>query len=371
MTATPPGIGGAISLARIEALFAPLAQATGVLLAVSGGPDSTALLLMAARWARRDGRPPIEVATVDHAMRAGSREEAEAVAALARRLGLPHHLIEWRGPKPRSRIQERAREARYQLLGACAREIGADFLVTAHHADDQAETVLFRLLRGSGIGGLRGMESAAAMGSLTLARPLLGLRKAELVAFCEACGETFACDPSNADPRFARTHLRALAHLLAAEGLGPSEIARLSRRAARMEEAIAAQTKAAAARLGWTEAQATRDARALLAEPQEIVQRLLIAEIARVAGKAPRQIRLDAIEILAQRLREARGAGGHARQCRRRQRASERQGRAERQPRSAAPGGCRGLRGRFASPESDADGVGCPTVFGPAIWRRN
>jgi tRNA(Ile)-lysidine synthase len=302
----PPAIGAGISPARIDELFAPFAQAAGLLLAVSGGPDSTALLMMAARWAAKAGRPRVEVATVDHAMRAGSDAEAEAVAALSQRLGLTHHRLEWRGPKPRSRIQERAREARYQLLGARAREIGADVLVTAHHADDQAETVLFRLVRGSGIGGLRGMEDAAMKGNLTLARPLLGLRKAELVAFCEANGEAYARDPSNVDPRFARTHLRRLADLLAAEGLGPDEIVRLSRRAARMEEAVAAQAKAAAARLGWTSAQPMRDASALLDEPLEIVQRLLTGEIARVGGKALREIRLDAVETLALALRRAR-----------------------------------------------------------------
>jgi tRNA(Ile)-lysidine synthase len=304
-----PATGGAISPARIDALLAPLARARGVLIAVSGGPDSTALLIMAARWAVEKGRPRVEAATVDHALRAGSRAEAEAVGALSRRLGLAHHLIEWRGAKPRSRIQERAREARYALLGACAREIGADCLVTAHHADDQAETVLFRLVRGSGIGGLRGMESLVEEEGLTLARPLLGLRKAELVAFCKANGETFATDPSNADPRFARTQMRRLGGLLAAEGLGLSEIARLSRRAARMEEAVSAQAKAAAERLGWINIQERRDADALLSEPQEVVQRLLTGEIARVGGKAPRQIRLEAIETLAQELRAARARG--------------------------------------------------------------
>jgi tRNA(Ile)-lysidine synthase len=301
-----PPVREAISPARIETLFAPLARAKGLLLAVSGGPDSTALLLMAARWSTRPHRPAIAVATVDHAMRNGSRAEAEAVGALARRLGLVHHLIEWPGPKPRSRIQERAREARYQMLGACAERIGADVLVTAHHADDQAETVIFRLLRGSGIAGLRGMDDAAAHRRLTLARPLLGLRKAELIAFCEACGEPFARDPSNEDPRFARTHLRRLASLLAAEGLGVDEIGRLSRRAARMEDAVAAQAKAAAERLGWASAAPTRDGNALLDEPPEIVQRLLAAEIARVGGKPPRQIRLEAVEVLTQGLRQAR-----------------------------------------------------------------
>jgi len=301
-----PSVGEAISSQRIEALFAPLAQAKSLLLAVSGGPDSTALLLMATQWARRPGRPAVAVATVDHAMREGSHAEAEAVGALTRRLGSVHHLIEWPGPKPRSRIQERAREARYRLLGACANEIGADVLVTAHHADDQAETVIFRLLRGSGIAGLRGMEETARHGPLTLARPLLGLRKAELIAFCETCGEPFARDPSNEDPRFARTHLRRLTGLLAAEGLGVDEIARLSRRAARVEEAVDAQTKAAAERLGWTRPAPTRDARALFDEPAEIVQRLLSAEIARAGGKPPRKIRLGAVESLTQALRQAR-----------------------------------------------------------------
>jgi tRNA(Ile)-lysidine synthase len=304
-----PAADATISSARIDALFAPFVHARRLLLAVSGGPDSTALLLLAARWASQDGRPPIEVASVDHAMRPDSRVEAEAVAAISARLGLPHHLLEWRGPKPGSRIQERARDARYQLLAACAQEIGAEFLLTAHHADDQAETVLFRLVRGSGIGGLRGMESFAARQNVTLARPLLGLRKADLVAFCAACGADYARDPSNADPRFARTHLRRLADLLAAEGLGVDEIVRLSRRAARMEDAVAAEAKTAAVRLGWIKAQATRDAQALLNEPLEIVQRLLTAEIARVAGKTRRQVRLDAIETLAQALRAARAQG--------------------------------------------------------------
>jgi len=196
--------------------------------------------------------------------------------------------------------------ARYQMLGACAERIGADVLVTAHHADDQVETVIFRLLRGSGIAGLRGMEEAAAHGRLTLARPLLGLRKAELIAFCDACGEPFVRDPSNEDPRFARTHLHRLTSLLAAEGLGVDEIGRLSRRAARMEDAVAAQAKAAAERLGWASAAPTRDGNALLDEPPEIVQRLLAAEIARVGGKPPRQIRLEAVEVLTQGLRQAR-----------------------------------------------------------------
>lgn len=305
MSERRPGVGEAMPQARIEALLAPLEHARGLLLAVSGGPDSTALLLMAARWRAQAGRPRIEVATVDHALRAGSRAEAEAVAALAGRLRLPHHLLEWPGPKPVTRLQERAREARYRLLAARAREIDADVLVTAHHADDQAETVIFRLLRGSGIAGLRGMESAARHGPLTLARPLLGVAKAELVAYCQACGEAYVCDPSNADPRFGRTRMRRLSGVLAAEGLGVDEIARLSRRAARMEEAVAVQTQVAAARLGWTDPQPTRDAKALFREPLEVAQRLLLGEIARLGGRKAREIRLERLETFTLALRDA------------------------------------------------------------------
>jgi tRNA(Ile)-lysidine synthase len=302
-------VGGAITPARIERLFAPLAGARGIVLAVSGGPDSTALLLMAASWAQGNGRPRIDVATVDHGMREGSRAEAEAVGALAKRIGLAHRSLEWQGPKPKSRIQERAREARYQLLRAYAREIGADYIVTAHHADDQTETVLFRLLRGSGIAGLRGMRSLAVKGDLTLARPLLALRKSDLIAYCRSAGESFTSDPSNVDPRFKRTHLRRLADLLAAEGLGVSEIERLSRRAARMEAAVAAQTKAACGRLGWSQSAMARDAKALFSEPMEIAMRLIAGEIARIGAKMLGELRLDALEALAQALSEAAAKG--------------------------------------------------------------
>jgi tRNA(Ile)-lysidine synthase len=294
----------ALAIESINALFAPLANARGVLLAVSGGPDSTALLLMAAQWMRQSSRPRVDVATVDHAMRPGAREEGEAVAALCARLGFVHHLLEWRGEKPRSRIQERAREARYSLLIDCARAIDADYLVTAHHADDQAETVLFRLLRGSGIAGLAGMPALATRDGIHLARPLLGLSKADLLTYCEDHGEAFARDPSNDDPRFARTRLRKMAALLAAEGLGAAELARLARRAASMEEAVRRQADAANVRLDWS-GSGQCDARLLFDEPLEIVQRLLAARIAEVRGAEERPPKLEQLEWLASALRNA------------------------------------------------------------------
>ena len=163
----------ALSSADIDALFAPFVRAKALLIAVSGGPDSTALLLMAAEWAKRRGKTRIEAATVDHGLRPESADEAKAVAALCARLGVGHRVLQWKGVKPTSRLQERAREARYRLLVDHAKAIGADALMTAHHADDQAETVLFRLLRGSGVAGLRGMDVMTARDGMTIARPLM------------------------------------------------------------------------------------------------------------------------------------------------------------------------------------------------------
>ena len=105
----------AFSSADIDALFAPFGRAKALLIAVSGGPDSTALLLMAAEWAKRRGKTRIEAATVDHGLRAESADEAKAVAALCARLGVGHRILQWKGVKPTSRLQERARDARDEL----------------------------------------------------------------------------------------------------------------------------------------------------------------------------------------------------------------------------------------------------------------
>ncbi len=291
-------------------LFQPYETAAAVLVAVSGGPDSMALLALAARWGKTPGRPRIEAATVDHGLREGSRSEAEGVARAAAALGVPHHLLTWTGPKPSTRLQERAREARYALLDACAARIGASVLLTAHHADDQAETILFRLTRGSGVAGLAGMARETRRGNLVHGRPLLGVGKAGLVAFCEAEGISFVTDPSNSDPRFARTGLRRLTEVLAAAGLGRDGLLRLGARAARAEAALA---DCARLRLDFPGAETGEglyraNISALREAPPEFLVRLLSREIARLRpdGAPPR---LDRAEALAARLAAALGTG--------------------------------------------------------------
>jgi tRNA(Ile)-lysidine synthase len=292
----------ALSSADIDALFAPFVRAKALLIAVSGGPDSTALLLMAAEWAKRRGKPRIEAATVDHGLRPESAHEAKAVAALCARLGVGHRVLQWKGAKPTSRLQERAREARYRLLVDHARAVSADALMTAHHADDQAETVLFRLLRGSGVAGLRGMDLMTARDGMVIARPLMGLKKRDLIAFANERGAPFIDDPSNADPRFARTRLRALLARLGEEGLDAEALDRLARRARETEAALAHLTAEVEARVG-SEGQV--DARALFAAPIAIAHRILARRIAEAGGRDATRIGLEKIETLALSLSEA------------------------------------------------------------------
>jgi tRNA(Ile)-lysidine synthase len=188
----------------LDSLVAPEGR-IGV--AVSGGPDSLALLLLAA--AARPGR--VEAATVDHGLRAEAAGEAAMVAEVCSRLGVPHAILTARWSElPETAIQERARNQRYRLLGYWAEERGLDALATAHHAEDQAETVLMRLARGSGVKGLGGIRprSISPGAHVRLVRPLLGWRRGELEQVCSAAGVTPVADPSNADERFERVRVR-------------------------------------------------------------------------------------------------------------------------------------------------------------------
>lgn len=283
-----------LSLASADALLALLAEETALLLAVSGGPDSLALMLLAARWSLRDKIKTV-VATVDHGLRAASREEALSVASEAQALGFEHRLLLWTGEKPSTRLQERAREARYALLADCAAAIDPRCaIVTAHHADDQAETILFRLCRGSGVAGLAGMAAVSTFNGARLLRPLLDTPKAALEAICNEAGRAYVIDPANADPRFARARLRSLATTLSAEGLDRAALLRLGRRAARAEAALrrcAAQI-AESARLESDGATARFKAEALRGAPDELLARLIEAQTVRF-GPAPRLDRLE------------------------------------------------------------------------------
>lgn len=216
----------------LDALSAPNER---IGIAVSGGPDSLALLILAA--AARPGA--IEAASVDHALRHAGKEESEMVAALCQHLGVPHAILTaaWDEP-PATAIQERARAARYDLLAQWIVDRGLGALVTAHHADDQAETLVMRLNRGSGVRGLAGMRSTATVpgSAIKLLRPLLGWRRAELEAICTAALLSPTTDPSNVDERYERVRVRKA--LNEAEWLDPQAVARTAAHLASADEAI-------------------------------------------------------------------------------------------------------------------------------------
>ena len=252
--------GAPVSDAEAATLFAPLRDRAGVALAVSGGSDSSALLVLYARARRLDpGLPPATVLTVDHRLRLEAADEARAVAALAARHGLSHRTLVREGEAPAANLQAEARRARYALLLDAARDLGLEAIVTAHHAEDQAETFLARLARGSGVVGLAAMAPMRRRDGLLLFRPLLDLPRARLAATLTALGEGWVEDPSNADRRFDRVRVRAAAPMLAELGLTRDRLVATARAMARAAVALdAAVERAIAAGValppgGWAE----------------------------------------------------------------------------------------------------------------------
>lgn len=301
MSAGPGADRAPIADAELERLFTSFAGHERVLVAVSGGPDSTALLHLAVRWRSRRGTgPELAAATVDHGLRPESAAEAAGVAALARRLGIAHHIRAWTGTKPQHGLQDAARTARYALLLETARAAGATALALAHTRDDQAETVLFRLARGSGLTGLAAMRAESRREEILLLRPFLDIPKARLVATLDAAGIGFVRDPGNADPRFARPRLRALAPGLAAEGLDARRLAALARRLARADAALEAAADEAGHRLAHVPAgdpdAICLDLQGFVCLPEEVALRLLGRVVAQIGTEGP--VELAKLETL-------------------------------------------------------------------------
>src|ERR1700676_1002261 len=229
----------AISAQDAKRLFADWKAVPAIVLAVSGGPDSLALMWLAVRWRSALARGPRLVGvTVDHGLRAESAAEARAVKRLARSLELPHRTMRWTGAKPKTGVPAAARAARYGLLARAARESGATHILTAHTRDDQAETLLMRLLRGSGIAGLAAMVPVTEREGVLLARPFLNVSKSQLIATLRKAKVAFADDPTNRDTNFTRPRIRAVMPLLAAEGGDARNLARLASRLARANATI-------------------------------------------------------------------------------------------------------------------------------------
>lgn len=204
------------------ALGAPLPARLGV--AVSGGSDSIALLHLLARiYARRGGY--LQAVTVDHGLRKGSAAEAEQVAVVCAGLGLQHHILRWEQWDQSGNLQDAARQARYRLMADWAKSQNLDAVALGHTADDQAETVLLRLGRRSGVDGLSAMAAQRTDAGVLWLRPMLGISRNALRDYLKKAGIAWIDDPSNEDARFdrikARQAMGALEALgITAEGLG-------------------------------------------------------------------------------------------------------------------------------------------------------
>lgn len=301
----------------LSGLFSAISRHRRVVLAVSGGSDSMALMaLYHAHRTAHPSAPEAIVATVDHGLRAEAADDVRFVLDAAAALGLPAIARRWDGDKPASDIQAAARTARYRLLGEIAAERGAGAVLTAHTRDDQAETFLLRLARGSGVKGLAAMAPVRPLaghameeGGVALVRPLLDVSRAALRATLVRAGLGWRDDPSNASDRFARVRMRGLMPALAAEGLHADRLAGTARRLARADAAIDAMVEALAARALAADAYGvlSLDVDAFAGAPEEVRLRLL-ARMLGWAGGGDYGPRLDRLERAAAAVLDGRDA---------------------------------------------------------------
>lgn len=289
--------------ATVHAALDRLAQDLPALgIALSGGGDSTALMHLAAGWARPRGIA-LHAATVDHGLRPGSAAEAEAAGRAAQGLGIAHAVLRWGGPGP-GNLMAQARSARLHLLGDWAREQGLGAVLLGHTRDDQAETVLMRLLRGAGVDGLSGMAPARRAHGMLWLRPLLAVSRADLRELLRVRGASWIDDPSNDDPRYDRVRLR---RIMAALDL-PAEA--LARSADNLRDARLALDHAARhAAAGFTACRGTLclPQQAFATAPAELQRRLIVAGLQWVTG-ADHPPRHDAIARLLSHLADGQPA---------------------------------------------------------------
>lgn len=310
---------GPVSAAEFASLMAPLGPfepAPLLAVAVSGGADSMALALLAHGWVAARGGDVVAL-TVDHRLRPAAAAEAAQVAQWLERRGIAHRILVREGSLPEHGVQAGARAARYRLLEGWCRAEGVLHLLVAHHREDQAETVLLRMARGSGLDGLAGMAGIAEGADCRRLRPLLGIARRRLAATLKAADQGWIEDPSNQDRTYARVRVRAAEGALAELGL---DAERLSGAAARLGRARAALERAVAALLARAviihpAGFARFDLEPLRRVPEEIGLRALAGLLALVGG-GDYPPRLERLERLFGELPQGLGGGRTLGGCR-------------------------------------------------------
>lgn len=301
-------LAAAVLAARLAEAFETVPQRLGV--ALSGGGDSVALLVLLADWAQGRG-VSLHAATVDHGLRAESAQEACAAADLAQRFGASHDTLHWQGRTARGNLQDAARRARRGLIADWAKTLEIPAVALGHTLDDQAETLLLRLARGSGVDGLAAMRPVHRARGLVWLRPLLDVSRASLRDELTARDIGWTEDPSNADLRFDRVRARKALATLSALGIDAAGLAATAARMARARAALEHVTQEAARRHCAVVAGDVLIERAgLAALPEEIRDRLLAHALCWVASAEYRP-RLKALHRLLEGLDGARPATLH------------------------------------------------------------
>lgn len=291
-------------------------------IAVSGGGDSLALMLLLSHWAKDQKLDPPTVLSVDHGLQKNSAASARKALQWAKAAGLEAHVLVWKGARPKSDIEAAARDARYRLMGDWCVSHKISALYLAHNLEDQAETFLIRLARGSSVDGLAAMRPIApypvsGFASLMLVRPLLGHPRDELRGYLKSRKQAWLEDPMNTDPRFTRTRIRALWPELEKAGLSASRIAAAAGHLARVRATLDQMSDALLTRYCRIEkdhALLHREAFALA--PPELALRTLSAVLMRISGAnyRPRFERLKS--LYAAIAGEQLGAGRTLHGCR-------------------------------------------------------
>ncbi len=268
-------------------------------LAVSGGGDSMAMLHLAAGWARAWG-VGARVVTVDHGLRPESAAEAALVADEARGLGLRHDTLRWGGWDGRGNLPDAARQARLDLIGGWRGDLR--HVLFAHTMDDQAETFLMRLRRGSGVEGLSAMaERRAVPGGWGVIRPMLGMRRVELRHYLGVLRIPYVDDPTNDDASYDRVKMRGLLDGLEGEGLGRDTLARTATRMRRAAVALGRRAHDVAAGLARVDHGDVVIGRDGFAGIEADTQLRILASAMQFVASAPYRPRADALEAALER----------------------------------------------------------------------
>ncbi|MAS86482.1 MAG: tRNA lysidine(34) synthetase TilS [Micavibrio sp.] len=278
-------------------------QEKQIIVALSGGADSMALTHMLAT----QSEVAVHAVTVDHGLRTESADEAKKVGELIAKFPrIKHVILQWQGDKPEAAIQEEARFARYDLLKTYALKHKIKLIFVGHHQDDQAETFLMRLSKGSGLDGLAGMAETQDMGGdITLVRPLLNYTHQELVKYCQDNKLEWVEDPTNKNDKYLRPRLRAARKVLEKEGLTSKRLSVTAQRLSRAKTALNEVTDRLFNQATLTKETVKFDYQTWISQPEEIRVRLVLQAFShlREAIYAPR---MESVENLVSAMGQAK-----------------------------------------------------------------